>query len=414
VSILRRITNPAAEKRGAADIPSNSQLALRSSAGQIVTPDTALRLSTWWACVNLLADLVSTLRLGTYRDADGRRLEVAAPPLLMSPSTQVSLVQWLRQIMVSMLTRGNAWGLVTGIDGWGRPSGIEIIDPDFVSFTRKTPLGPVEFYVLGQRLDRYPLGPLWHLPAFVIPSWPIGLSPVSYAAQSIGLGLAAEQFGADWFGNGGHPTALLKSDQPVDGDQADTAKTRWRQALAEDGGIAVLGSGLDYKSVQIAPEESQFLETTKANVATIARYFRIPPEMVGGEAGNSLTYANVEQRSLDFLTYTLQPWLVKLEEALTALTSAPTCVRFDVDELLRVDAKTRAEISVMRTRAGEQTQNEARARENLEPLPDGDRLNWPPFRVTPDPAEPDADDAGEPDDDDTDPAGPAPAALPEA
>lgn len=406
VSLLRRIQAPTGEQRSASDIPSNSELALRTSAGQVVTPDTALRLSTWWACVNLLADLVSTLRLCTYRDADGRRAEVAMPPLFVSPSTQVSLVGWLRQIMVSMLTRGNAWGLVTGIDGRGRPSGIEIIDPDFVSFTRKMPLGPVEFYVLGQRLDLYPYGPLWHLPAYVIPSWPVGLSPVSYASQAIGLGLAAEQFGADWFGNGGHPTGILKTDQQVDKNQSDTAKTRWRQALAEDGGLAVLGSGLEYQAVQIAPEESQFLETTKANVATICRFFRVPPEMVGGEAGNSLTYANVEQRSLDFLTYTLQPWLVKLEEALTALTSAPTCVRFDVDELLRVDAKTRAEISVMRTRAGEQTQNEARARENLEPLPEGDRLNWPPFRVTPDPAEPDADD--------TDHAGPAPAAPAEA
>jgi HK97 family phage portal protein len=130
----------------------------------------------------------------------------------------------------------------------------------------------------------------------------------------------------------------------------------------------VLDNGAKYKPITIAPEESQFLETTKANVAAVARIYGVPPEMIAGEVGNSLTYANVEQRSLDFLTYGVTPWLVRLERAISALLPRGQFVKFNAGALLRTTTKARYEAHEIGIRAGFLTVNEARALEDLPPL----------------------------------------------
>jgi HK97 family phage portal protein len=146
----------------------------------------------------------------------------------------------------------------------------------------------------------------------------------------------------------------------------------------------VLGAGTKLNSIQVNPNESQFLETSQANVADVARYFRVPPEMIGGKAADNLTYANQEQRGIAFLTYTLNPWLVRLERALSRLTPRGRFVKFNADALLRTDLKSRYEAHALAVRAGITTQNEVR---NIEDMPDhgGEHaadLNWPPFATS--------------------------------
>lgn len=387
MSILRRrFTGLEQRSTQPPAIPSNAEFAAVTP-GVTVTADSAMTLSAWWACVNLIADVVSTFPVHTFRDTGGGGVAERAPdPTLVSaPSDRVSPVAWRRQVVVSWLARGNAWGWVTAVDAVGRPAKIEILDPDWVSVDPpERGVGSLTYRVLGERVELAPVGRLWHVPGYVAPGWPIGLSPVAYAAESIGLGIAAQRFGARWFGKGAHPSAVLSTDQALTADQADAMKQRFKAAV-QQGDVAALGAGIQYKPIQIAPEESQFLETTRANVATIARFFRVPPEMIGGEAGGSLTYANVEQRAIDFLTFTLAPWVVKLEEALTALTSRSTYVRLNVDGLLRSDAKTRAEVLDMKLRSGAWSRDEVRAKDNLPPGAGGDVFNWPPYSVSPGP-----------------------------
>jgi HK97 family phage portal protein len=188
----------------------------------------------------------------------------------------------------------------------------------------------------------------------------------------VGLGLAAEKYGAKWFGDSAIPSGVLTSDQDIRQQEARTLQERWNVRYqgrqAGNRGIAVLGSGARFQAIAIAPEESQFLETTRANVATIARYFGVQPELIGGESGGSLTYANVEQRALDFLQFCLRPWLVRTELALSALLSSTTSVKFNAAGLVRTDLLTRYQAHESAIRAGWKLRSEVRELEDLAPV----------------------------------------------
>ena len=167
----------------------------------------------------------------------------------------------------------------------------------------------------------------------------------------------------------GLPAGVLTSDQDIKQERADQLKARWQERYREGGReIAVLGNGARFQAVSIPPEEAQFLETTRANVATIARYFEVQPELIGGESGGSLTYANVEQRALDFLTFGLRPWLVRLEVALSALLSSTTTVKFNAAALVRTDLLTRYQAHESAIRAGWKLWSEVRELEDLPPI----------------------------------------------
>jgi HK97 family phage portal protein len=226
--------------------------------------------------------------------------------------------------------------------------------------------GRVIWRIDGQEVDEP--ASIWHVKAFTAPGQVLGLSPIQHARQAIGLGLGAEKFAAQLFGNSAIPAGVLTTDRRVDQETADRWRVRWRQ---QDRGIAVLGDGAKFEPVTLPPEESQFLETTQANIRTIARYFGVQPELIGADSGNSLTYANVEQRALDFLTFGLRPWLVRLETALSALLSSTTTVKFNAGALVRTDLLTRYQAHEVGIRAGFLTVNEARDLEDRPPLPEG-------------------------------------------
>ena len=353
-------------------------------ASQTVTPDSAMRHATVWAAVNLIADMVSTFPWEAWRESDGA-METARPPQILSaPSVVVGPVDWRRQIIVSWLLRGNAYGLVTERDSTGRATRIEPVHPDLVQVMRMTPLGPFRFMLMGREMPLYPIGDLWHAPAYTVPGSPVGLSAIEFGRQAIGLGLAAEEFGARFFGDGAHPTSIISTDSEVTKEQAEVIKERIREALQNRRDPAVLGLGLKWQQVQINPEESQFLETIKANSLTIAKFFGLASaaELIGAESTASMTYANVSQKSLNLLTYGLRPWLRRLEDIYDEMTVRPLRVRAKVDDMLRVDPKTRADIQSEQIRAGLRTQNELRREDNRPPVDGGDRLLWPPYGTT--------------------------------
>jgi HK97 family phage portal protein len=338
-------------------------------AGVGVNADSAMRLSAVWGCVRLLADCVSTLPLDVYRK--GERTPLATlPPLLVQPAADADLADWLYMVMASLLLRGNAYGTITDRAGAGLlPAQVDLAHPDMVVPPRiEDPPAQRIYRVNGVE---YEPAAIWHVRAYRMPGSLVGLSPVTYARQAIGLGLGAERYAAQWFGEGAVPAGVIETTQPLTRGQAMALQEMWMLRHAGLHRPAVLGGGAKYNAISVAPEESQFLESTKANVATICRYYGVPPEMMAAESGNSLTYANVEQRSLDFLVYGVRPWLVRLERAISTLLPRSQHARFNPDAIVRVALKDRYEAHQIGIAAGFLTVNEARELEDLPPLQQG-------------------------------------------
>lgn len=332
-----------------------------TAAGVPVTPDRALALPAVWAAARLLADSVAMLPLDVYRGGE----QVDPPRLLVEPAAGLALPEWLGQVMYSLLLRGNAYGVVVARSGrWLTPAQVELVNPDAVTVLPDEHGVPV-YRVGGQVVDRHDV---WHVRAHTMPGQTCGMSPIRYARETIGLGLAAERFGAEFFGSGAVPSAIIKSLDPTLGpEEAQALKAAWLKAQRTRQPM-VMNAATEFSALSIAPEEAQFIESARWNVAQVARVFGVPAEMIGGESGGSLTYSNTEARALDFVRYSLGPWVVRLEAALGRLVPAGHRVRFNPDALLRGTTSERYAAHASALAAGWLTVAEVRALEDLPPL----------------------------------------------
>jgi HK97 family phage portal protein len=341
-----------------------------------VNPTTALQHSAVWACVDLIASAISTLPLYAYRRGDRDPLP-DLPPILRQPSATMNLPDWLYAALQSLLLRGNCYGQIVDRAGAGLlPAQVELLAPDRVAVN--VPNGSIEYRIDGQEVDP---ASIWHVKAYTSAGNVTGLSPIAYARQAVGLGMAAEKFAAQFFGDSAIPTGIITTPNNVNQDHARDLKERWAATYGRPWShrnIAVLGGDAKFQAITIPPEESQFLETTKANVATVARYFRVQPELIGGESGGSLTYADVEQRALDFLQFGLAPWLVRMETAISALLSSTTTVKFNAGALVRTDLLTRYQAHESAIRARWKLPSEVRELEDLPPVAGIDDQEPPP------------------------------------
>jgi HK97 family phage portal protein len=337
-----------------------------TAAGVRVTPDTAMRLSAVWGCVRLLSDVVSELPAHVF--AKGTRREVDPPRVLVTPAAGTDLPDWLWQHMISYLLRGNVMGLIVDRAGLGRPSQIELVNPDRLVPQVDQYDRSVTWRLDGQQIDR---DEVWHRRAYPVPGEVLGLSPIAHAAQSIGLGLGAEAFGAKFFGDNATPSGLLSTEQRLNRGQALELSDMWHLAHKGKRKTAVLGDGAKWQAVSVAPNESQFLDTLKLNVQQIARVFGVPPEMIAAESGNSQTYANIESRDLSLLKYAVGPWLGRLERAMNTLVTRGQYVKFNASALLKTDTLSRYKAHKIGLDAGFLTIEEVRDLEDREPLPAG-------------------------------------------
>jgi HK97 family phage portal protein len=337
-----------------------------TAAGEPVNADRALRSSAVFACVRLLSDAVSTLPLAVFRAGEAE--PITTPPLLQRPSADFpQLSDWLWAVMASLLLRGNAWGVITDRAGPGLlPSQVDLVDPDAVGVSNEA--GRWVVRIGGEVQDR---ADLFHVRAYPWAGKLEGLSPVSFARESIALGIAAEKFAARFFGDAGIPSGYLYSDQRMDKPKVDQVKAQWEAAHRGRRGTAVL-SQVKYQPLSISPEESQFLGTIQANVATIARFYGIPPGMLAGsELGGHEDYSSPEQRATDLLTWTLRPWLTRLERAISTLLPSTQSAKFNPGAFLRPTTRERYEAHRIAIEAGFLTVNEVRALEDRPPLPGG-------------------------------------------
>lgn len=364
-----------------ADLFATRRLGSYTTAGQTVTATSANRLMAIWRCKHLLADMVSGLELGQFRNTDsGERQPVTKSAYVASPSELVDDHEWRNQVMLSALDCGNAFGLVTKLDGAFRfPTKVEILDPADMRVKQTNGLAPPVYVYAGKVLDTEKVR---HFRAFgPAPGSVMGMDPLEAARQTIGLGLAVREYGANWYGGGGHPTSLLQhKGVSMDDAQATSTKKRFRQATSDDH-LAILSADWTYIPVQAHPESSLFLAATNATGSDICGYYGIPGELLGYAAtGSSVTYANREQRMLDLLTFTVQWWVGRLERFIGQDTPKPQYVSINIDGLLRSDPRTKAEIDQLEILTGVSSPNEIRREQYKLPYKDGDVYAWPPLK----------------------------------
>lgn len=332
---------------------------------------TAMTLAPVWASVRLIADSIAALPLQTFRKTGDSREKIDTPPLFTDPSLFGGQFESIQRPLVSLLLRGNAYGLITEFDSMG-PRRIEWLHPDEVSLQEDETTARPMWQWKGRPVEpfqgRDSPGQLLHIPWIVMPGRVLGLSPISAFRETIQEGILAHRFGREWFKHGGIPSAVLETDQKVDEEQGNRIKQRFKDAVRGREPV-VLGVGTEYKPISVNADESQFLMSIKANAAQIASIYGVPPDRVGGElAQRTITYANVEQDSLNLVKHSFQPYLVKLEQHFSQLLPRPQFVKFNVDALVRADLKSRMESHKLALDAGWLTKDEVRELEDLPPL----------------------------------------------
>lgn len=355
----------------------------RSFTGEAVNFDTVIGLDAVAAAVGLLSDVVYMLPASVFSDQVGAADPKVSPtpPIVARPSLTVDARVWRSQAIVSWLLWGNVYGLVLTRDRLGRPETVEWLDPTTVTVLEESSIRPARYQVSGVDV---PPDQIIHVPGrYVRPGTRVGIAPLARFTETFGLALAARNYGARWFGEGAHPSAILKSDQAISQEQASTIKDRFLSATRGKREPAVLGAGVDYQSIQSNPQETQLSETQSNAVVAVARAFGLPPEMIAAAvSGQSVTYANREQRAIDFLTFSVDPWLVRFEDFWTSNLPRPQYAKFNRGALLRSDLMTRYRAHDVGIRAGWLNRNEARDMEERGPIEDGDQFLWPPYRTT--------------------------------
>lgn len=342
-------------------------------ADRTLSVDRALSLVPVFGAARLLADTVASLTPALYTiGANGIQQRRPMPSLFVQPSVHGTVFDWLHRAVVSMALQGNAIGLITARDYYGFPTMVEWLDPQQVAVQDQNLSGPGSYMNPLWWWNKRPLNPqdVVHIPWFGLPYRVLGMSPIGAFRLTANTGLGAEEYAAAWFNNGGVPPGTIRNtQQKVSKEDADIIQARITNNMQRRRPM-VLGNDWEYNPIAIKPHEAQFVETMRLTATQIAVIYGIPPEKIGGSTGSTLTYTTLEQNSLDYLTFSARPWLVRIEAALSKLFPRGTFVKFDVNDMLRTDAKTRAEIDqIALANQAYLTVDEVRADHDRPPMP---------------------------------------------
>lgn len=339
-----------------------------------------MQMSAVNACVRILSETVASLPLHLYRrNGNGSPEKVEDHPLAeclySAVNEEMTSFQFRESMMASVLLWGNAYARIIR-NRLGQVTELWFLKPQYMVVDRDIHTGKIVYtYTDDTTNETYTYTPkqIFHLRTTPIDGLR-GMSPIEQASSAIGLALAAEQYGAKFFGNGANPGGVLEHPGVV----KDPTKIResWNavyQGSANAHKIAVLEEGMKYKSIGISPNAAQFLKTRKYQVEEICRIFRIPPHMVGDL--DRATFSNIEHQSIQFVVHTVRPWLVRWEQAITRclLNEKERGVyyaRFNVDGLLRGDYQSRMEGYGIGRQNGWLSANDIRELEDLPPIPE--------------------------------------------
>ena len=348
-----------------------------TTSGKAVNERTAMQTTAVYACVRILAEAIAGLPLQVYRyKPDGgkeKAIDHSIYYLLHTePNSEMTSFVFRETLMSHLLLWGNAYAQIIR-DGMGRVLALYPLLPNRMTVDRTT-AGQL-FYeyrtdngsVILRQQD------VLHIPGLGFDGL-IGYSPVAMAKNAIGMAIACEEYGASFFANGANPGGVLEHPGVV--KDPKRVRESWNtvyQGSANAHRIAVLEEGMRFQAIGIPPEQAQFLETRKFQINEIARIFRIPPHMVGDLEKSS--FSNIEQQSLEFVKYTLDPWVVRWEQAIQKALFLPSekrayFAKFNVDGLLRGDYQSRMNGYAVGRQNGWLSANDIRELEDLNRIPE--------------------------------------------
>lgn len=348
--------------------------------GNSYTSSKALKLSTVFRCVNLLSDSIASLPLNPYSYKDNWKsidYEGSLYNLLnVQPNNFMSQFTFKKLVVVDMLLKGNSFVLIER-NKLGKVISLTRLQPDQVRIEiGKT---DVKYHYNGKVYDKTQMIHLINYTNDGIS----GISTLDYAATSLGIAFSNEEHTSSFWKSGGNMTGILR---PIAGGSMNqNQQTKAKEALINQlnsdlggtsGSIVVLGDGLEYQSISVNPKDSQLLESRQFNVIDICRFFNVPPSLAFSETGK---FSTAEQQSLDFLNNSLTPLMEKIENEFFRKLYLPSEwnqseLKFDVENLMRLDAITKADYYGKMFQVGGLTTNEIREKTNAAyPVKGGNR-----------------------------------------
>lgn len=345
-----------------------------------LTPDAALQLSTVWACVWLLANIVATLPIFVYTSFNGRR-DLARTSILYqllhdSPNSRMTPVEFWVALLLNLFLRGNAYARIERLDA-GEAIALWPMPADQVE-KRILPDGSaIYLYRVDNDIAVLDESNVLHIKE--IGNGIIGLSRLDYMRATTSEAAAAQTTASKLFANGGKPTGILMIDRVLKPEQRDAVRANFAQmAEGSTNRLVVLEADMKYQQVNLTPQDQQLLETRRFTVEEICRWFGVPPVLV---AHSNVTAwgTGIEQLIDGFHKFTIRPILVRIEQSLrksvmTAKQRAALTAEFSLEALLRASLKDRMEIYAKAVQNGIKTRNECRALENDPPIAGGDEL----------------------------------------
>ena len=352
----------------------------KSKSGKDVTEFTAMQLAAVYACVKILSESVASLPLHIYKYSAGGKEKLTDHPLYFllhdAPNEEMTSFTFRETLMVHLLLRGNAYAQVVR-NYAGQVIGLYPLMPTRMSVNRDD---EGKLYYLYQPISgensriqksgqiRLEAKEILHIHGLGFDGL-VGYSPIAVMRNTIGIAIACEEFGATFFANGARPSGILEHPGLLKNPEA--LRESWQAVYGgseNSGKVAILEEGMKYQQIAIPPDDAQFLETRKFQIAEIARIFRVPLHFLNEL--DRATFSNIEQQSLEYVTYTLTPWVVRWEQALnkalfTAAERGKFFVKFNLSGLLRGDYESRMKGFQTAIQAGIMTINEVREFEDM-------------------------------------------------
>ena len=355
-----------------------------TSSGKAVTERSAMQMTAVYSCVRILAEAIAGLPLHVYRyTKDGGKEKAIDHPLYLllhdEPNPEMSSFVFRETLMTHLLLWGNAYAQIIR-NGKNEVVALYPLMPNKMTVDRDENGHLYYTYYRGGdeaiKNKEYAVvlkpSDVLHIPGLGFDGL-VGYSPIAMAKNAIGMAIACEEYGAKFFANGAAPGGVLEHPGTIKDPQR--VRESWQSTFGGSGNankIAVLEEGMKYTPIGISPEQAQFLETRKFQINEIARIFRVPPHMVGDLEKSS--FSNIEQQSLEFVKYTLDPWVVRWEQAfmrslLMQEEKAEYFVKFNLEGLLRGDYQSRMNGYAIARQNGWMSANDIRELENLDRIP---------------------------------------------
>ena len=355
-----------------------------STSGKKVNERSAMQMTAVYACVRILSESIASLPVHLYQyESEGNKAKAVKHPLYRilhdEPNPEMTSFVFRETLMTHLLLWGNAYAQIIR-NGKGEVIGLYPLMPNRMTVDRDA-FGRICYCYQMQDSDGHTgktgnvtLKPsdVLHIPGLGFDGL-VGYSPIAMAKNTIGLSIATEEYGARFFANGATPGGILEFPGTV--KNPESIRESWNKGFSGNNAhkVAILEEGMKYTPISISPEQAQFLETRKFQIDEIARIFRVPPHMVGDLEKSS--FSNIEQQSLEFVKYTLEPWIIRWEQSLNRALLSETekpdyFVKFNVDGLLRGDYQSRMNGYAIARQNGWMSANDIRSLEQLDLIPD--------------------------------------------